>query len=562
MNIKKQYKRKLHTIIHNDVKLNKYDLHIEYKLLKIIKFFYVILFLLTIYKIKMDISQTIEDNNNDNEILKNIKILMNMLNENSNILSVKKFFNFKQKREVITLNPNYNNTYSYFLIQKKGDFALFQTYLGNILRNGLTINEEKENEKNIKILKRGLPYIYEFTKIKRNETKLFKDELFSFLSELYLSNQIKTTFIYQYKILSEYCIQISFDLKYKNWIISLNKYETIIFENKEDLDQLKNYNKITDTIYEIANLWLDEVEKIPKELIISFIQLLSHVTLVGFYIGNPESILSKNENKYLTFSYIINNQENLNKFSLSREKTKSIFNKFNLNYENPILKKGKINSFLEIKVEIINLYNEISYNFVSKEYCGSIIIIQSEDKVISALKVKNIEMQAITYMKNQINNLPSTTELEPDIFINHIVKKFELPRESSIYLTILNNLLLPRNLLLKIQNIKFILDNDEMKKKIMSENNNIKKNQNNQNHSFSCSLDISTNSSIYSNNKNSNKVTLHSLKKKKQKILIMKIHFIKVYFQKLILSIIMKINIKRKLNLLIKLVMPLQLISL
>ena len=43
----------------------------------------------------MDLSQSNEDNNNDNEILKNIKILMNMLNENSNILSVKKFFNFK-----------------------------------------------------------------------------------------------------------------------------------------------------------------------------------------------------------------------------------------------------------------------------------------------------------------------------------------------------------------------------------------------------------------------------------------------------------------------------------
>ena len=253
-------------------------------------------------------------------------------------------------------------------MQKKGDFSLFQTYLGNILRNGLTINEEKENEKNIKILKRGLPYIYEFTKIKRNETKIFKEELFSFLSELYLSNQIKTTFIYQYKILSEYCLQISFDLKYKNWIISLNRYETIIFENKDELDQLKNCNKISDTIYEIANIWLEDVEKIPKELIIPFFQLLSHVTLIGFYIGNPESILSKNDNKYLIFSYIINNQENLNKFSLSREKTKSIFSKFKLNYENPILKKEQINSFLEIKIEIINLYNEISYNFVSKEY--------------------------------------------------------------------------------------------------------------------------------------------------------------------------------------------------
>ena len=43
----------------------------------------------------MDLSQVIKDNYNDNEILKNIKILMNMLNENSNILSVKKFFNFK-----------------------------------------------------------------------------------------------------------------------------------------------------------------------------------------------------------------------------------------------------------------------------------------------------------------------------------------------------------------------------------------------------------------------------------------------------------------------------------
>ena len=55
-------------------------------------------------------------------------------------------------------------------------------------------------------------------------------------------------------------------------------------------------------------------------------------------------------------------------------------------------------------------------------------------------------MQEITYMKNKINNLPSTTELEPNILINNIMKKFELPRHISIYLTILNNLLLPRNL--------------------------------------------------------------------------------------------------------------------
>lgn len=42
----------------------------------------------------MDLSQVIKDNYNDNEILKNINTVINMLNENSNIISVKNFFNF------------------------------------------------------------------------------------------------------------------------------------------------------------------------------------------------------------------------------------------------------------------------------------------------------------------------------------------------------------------------------------------------------------------------------------------------------------------------------------
>ena len=40
----------------------------------------------------MDLSQSNEDNNNDNEIFKNIKTVMNMINENSNIVTVKNFF--------------------------------------------------------------------------------------------------------------------------------------------------------------------------------------------------------------------------------------------------------------------------------------------------------------------------------------------------------------------------------------------------------------------------------------------------------------------------------------
>ena len=170
----------------------------------------------------------------------------------------------------------------------KNDFSLYQTQIGNILRNGLTLIEN-ENIKESKVIKRGLPYIYEFSEIKRNN-KSFKDELFSFLSDLFQFNKIKTLSIYQNKILSEHWFQISFDIKFKNWIISYNRNETIIFENKEEIIQLKNENKISNIIYEIANLWVDEISKMQTELLLSLIQFLSLSTFIGFYIGDPESI--------------------------------------------------------------------------------------------------------------------------------------------------------------------------------------------------------------------------------------------------------------------------------
>ena len=246
---------------------------------------------------------------------KNIQIIVDTINKNSDIIIVKYFFNVKQKNKVITLNQNYNNTFSYTLKTKKDDFLLYQTYLGTILRNGLTIIENEITNES-KIVKRGLPYIYEFTEIKRNNSKSFKDELFSFLSDLFQFNQVKTLFIYQNKILSEHWFQISFDMKFKNWIISYNKLKIIIFEKKEEIEQLKDENKISNIIYEIGNLWLEEISKIQNELLLCFFQLLSSSTLIGFYIGDPESILTKDDNKYLSFSYIVQNQENLNNFSL------------------------------------------------------------------------------------------------------------------------------------------------------------------------------------------------------------------------------------------------------
>ena len=458
---------------------------------------------------------------------KNIQIIVDTINKNSDIIIVKYFFNVKQKNKVITLNQNYNNTFSYTLKTKKDDFLLYQTYLGTILRNGLTIIENEITNES-KIVKRGLPYIYEFTEIKRNNSKSFKDELFSFLSDLFQFNQVKTLFIYQNKILSEHWFQISFDMKFKNWIISYNKLETIIFEKKEELEQLKDENKISNIIYEIGNLWLEEISKIQNELLLCFFQLLSSSTLIGFYIGDPESILTKDDNKYLSFSYIVQNQENLNNFSLSRERTESIFTKYNLNYEKSIKRKENIRSFVEAKIDIINLYNEISYNYINFELSGSILIIQSEDKIISALKILNSEMQVINYMKSKIKNLALTEDLNIDNFINKIIKTYQLPRDQSIYKTIFENFLLPNEINLKIQNIKFILENDELKNKIQLESKMIKKIQ-----SGTCSLDISTDTSQNSNNlKNTSKTTLPSYKKKETKTFYMDDSINRCFFSK------------------------------
>jgi hypothetical protein len=51
----------------------------------------------------MDLSQSNEDNNNDNEIFKNIKTVMNMINENSNIVTVKNFFLMLSRKEQLLL---------------------------------------------------------------------------------------------------------------------------------------------------------------------------------------------------------------------------------------------------------------------------------------------------------------------------------------------------------------------------------------------------------------------------------------------------------------------------
>ena len=93
-------------------------------------------------------------------------------------------------------------------------------------------------------------------------------------------------------------------------------------------------------------------------------------------------------------------------------------------------------------------------------------------------------MQVITKMKNKINSLLIDESFNSDNFINQLSKIYCLPRDISIYKTIFNNLILPNESFLKMKNIQFILENDELKKKM---SNVIKKKK-----TFSDYLNIST----------------------------------------------------------------------
>ena len=69
-------------------------------------------------------------------------------------------------------------------------------------------------------------------------------------------------------------------------------------------------------------------------------------------------------------------------------------------------------------------------------------------------------------MKNKINSLLIDESFNSDNFINQLSKIYCLPRDISIYKTIFNNLILPNESFLKMKNIQFILENDELKKKM------------------------------------------------------------------------------------------------
>ena len=173
----------------------------------------------------------------------------------------------------------------YFLANKpKSSFPLFQTSFGNALRGGLCILESYKLDE-IRILKRGLPKIYE---ISLNKTKglLFRKKLLKFVGDLFRNNIVRSLSVYQSRILSETHIQISYDSSHSSWLISTHKHYAVVFKDHADINQLLASRRISDTLHEVCQLWLNILGKMSyanAEVYKEFLAKCEIKTLIGYY---------------------------------------------------------------------------------------------------------------------------------------------------------------------------------------------------------------------------------------------------------------------------------------
>ena len=190
--------------------------------------------------------------------------------------------------------------------------------MGNSLRTGLCINETTNTE-DIKIIKRGLPKIYEYTEKKDSPNIKFQNKLFKFISNLFQNNSISSLSLIQIKILSEISVHISYESQLSHWVISTNKKPCVIFKDKNDLNELSQAGKIDNLLYDICSNWLDtviEFEENSNLLYLEFLEECSNKTLIGFYCGYEQSLLKYEEKKIVFYSFVYNMQK-LSQFSAS-----------------------------------------------------------------------------------------------------------------------------------------------------------------------------------------------------------------------------------------------------
>ena len=312
--------------------------------------------------------------------------------------------------------------------------------MGNSLRTGLCINETTNTE-DIKIIKRGLPKIYEYTEKKDSPNIKFQNKLFKFISNLFQNNSISSLSLIQIKILSEISVHISYESQLSHWVISTNKKPCVIFKDKNDLNELSQAGKIDNLLYDICSNWLDtiiEFEENSNLLYLEFLEECSNKTLIGFYCGYEQSLLKYEEKKIVFYSFVYNMQK-LSQFSASILEIDFFYQKYGLYYQKAELKAKNLRNIENLKDEIHNLYVSISSDYTSKQQKGSIFLVLSNNKIMTTFKIYNNELQLLSLLKSSIEEDEKTVisqSFNKEKYTT-MVSSFQLPKEKEFYLNLI-----------------------------------------------------------------------------------------------------------------------------
>lgn len=305
----------------------------------------------------------------------------------------------------------YKTTYTYFLSDKSDSFfPLFQTTFGNALRSGLCI-VESQNIQEIRLVKRGLPKLYEINESK-NKCVLFHKKLLRFVGELFHNKSVKTLTIYQGKILSDINVQISYDSKHNSWIICTKKQYSVVFRDQNDINQLLQNEKINFTLHEVCQHWLNILSKMSyanAELYKDFLIKCDKKTLIGYYENSSPSSQNNNNGKKLIFELFVYNMEQFTQFSASFGEMDFFFQKYNLPYNKlERLNQYQIQNVEQFEKVVHDLYKltafDLTENSMNK---GSIFFLSSEAKhITTGFKIKKREFCVSSQLTKSLVSKP------------------------------------------------------------------------------------------------------------------------------------------------------------
>lgn len=385
----------------------------------------------------------------------------------------------------------YNNTYIYFP-NEKNEINFFQNDVGCLIRNGLTIyslpkkltskiNKSRfihlslQQNSVFKVIKRGMPKLYEYNLNPKNRSKsstIFNDMLLNYLKKLYENEKIPTINIKQIKIKSKILFQISFDKENNGWIVNDNLNNCVIFRDISEIDALYLDNKINRNLFQICKecdeLFRNILKKkeSPQNTNINhnFLYEISENTFLGFFLED------KDEVKF--YSIVSNMQFNIEQFCLPLKDVEDICFKFGLPYEKSIVLKTDLVTYEQIEQELKYIYRRISEDYSTFQSYGAIILIEYNNDIVSGFKILNQEMELIKRMRyikfnchfqdftnrnntikevdeneNENPNAKSNKEKEENLInndkINTLIYElslFQLPRCVHVYCKVFNDL--------------------------------------------------------------------------------------------------------------------------